>query len=236
MRNLVGMAMLLALSAGAAAAVDPGAAMIPRLEYEPLKPGTYQLQRIQTAPDAVLLDINGKVAHLKDATHGKVTLLTFFYTYCVDPLGCPYAHAALTQLRQKLLSDRRLAANTRFVSVSFDPSNDTPQAIANYGAEFGGDKRFEWRFFTARSVAELLPLLDEFGQDVSVQTDARGHPTRTLHHMLKLFLIDRTGVVREIYTLAYLQPRVIFNDIQTLMTERPAGSPRSNLHASLKRR
>jgi protein SCO1/2 len=236
MRNVIAMAMLLALNAAAPAAVDPGAAIIPRLEYEPLKPGSYQLQRIQTAPDALLLDVDGGVAHLKDAIHGKVTLLTFFYTYCVDPLGCPYAYAALTQLREDLLSDRRLAANTRFVSVSFDPSNDTPQAIASYGAEFGGDERFEWRFFTARSVAELLPLLDDLGQDVSVQTDARGHATRTLHHMLKLFLIDRAGVVREIYTLAYLQPRVIFNDIQTLLTEHHPASSRSNLHASLKGR
>jgi protein SCO1 len=40
-----------------------------------------------------------------------------------------------------------------------------------------------------------------------------------LHHMLKVFLIDREGVVREIYSLAYLQPDVMFNDIQTLFLE-----------------
>jgi hypothetical protein len=46
-----------------------------------------------------------------------------------------------------------------------------------------------------------------------------GVPRRTVHHMLKMFLIDRTGVIREIYTLAFLQPTVIVNDIRTLYLE-----------------
>jgi hypothetical protein len=64
-----------------------------------------------------------------------------------------------------------------------------------------------------------LPVLDDFGQDVSVETDENGHATRALHHMLKAFLIDAHGEVREIYTLAFLQPQVMFNDIETLAIE-----------------
>ena len=37
--------------------------------------------------------------------------------------------------------------------------------------------------------------------------------------MLKLFLIDRRGQVREIYTTAFLQPEVMLNDILTLLIE-----------------
>ena len=65
-------------------------------------------------------------------------------------------------------------------------------------------------------------MLDDFGQDVSVERDADGTPRRTLHHMLKMFLIDRRGTIREIYTLAYLHPAVIVNDIQTLFLEEGA--------------
>jgi len=72
---------------------------------------------------------------------------------------------------------------------------------------------------TARRVPELLPVLDDFGQDVSVDVDESGRATRTLHHMLKMFLIDAHGEVREIYTLAFLQPPVMFNDIKTLALE-----------------
>jgi cytochrome oxidase Cu insertion factor (SCO1/SenC/PrrC family) len=82
--------------------------------------------------------------------------------------------------------------------------------------------RFEWQFLTARSVGELLPVLDGFGQDVSVVVDDRGQPTRTVDHMLKLFLIDRNGTVREIYSLAYLQPQVMLNDIKTLALDEGA--------------
>ena len=213
-------AVLLVMPGPAAmAAVDPGAAVIPRMEYEPLPPGSYRLERIQAAPDALLLDANGRLSHLRQATHGRVTLLTFFYTYCVDPLGCPYAYAVMAELRDKILNDPHLASGARFVSVSLDPGNDTPAAIRAYGASMSDDKRLDWRFFTARSVPELLPLLEDLGQDVSIDTDAQGRARRTLHHMLKMFLIDRAGMVREIYTLAYLQPRVILNDIKTLLME-----------------
>jgi hypothetical protein len=37
--------------------------------------------------------------------------------------------------------------------------------------------------------------------------------------MLKMFLIDARGEVREIYTLSFLQPQVMFNDIKTLALE-----------------
>src|ERR1700682_2387539 len=111
----------------------------------------------------------------------------------------------------------------RFVSVSLDPTHDTPAAIASYGQEFTADPEFEWRFVTARRVPELLPVLDDFGQDVSVDLDQYGRATRTLHHMLKMVLLDAHGEVREIYTLAFLQPQVIFNDIKTLALEAGSG-------------
>ena len=78
-----------------------------------------------------------------------------------------------------------------------------------------------WHFLTTRSVADLKPMLDDLGQDVSVELDTQGRPTRVLNHMLKLFLIDRDGRVREIYTTAFLMPEVMFNDIETLLLETP---------------
>ena len=103
--------------------------------------------------------------------------------------------------------------------MSFDPTNDTPDALRRYGARFMNDPRLEWRFLTARSVADLLPLLDGFGQDVRVEHDVNGAPTRTINHMLKMFLIDQQGMVREIYSLAYLQQPVMLNDMRTLALE-----------------
>jgi len=201
------------------AAVDPGMATAPRMEFVAPPPGSYRLQKIQRVTDAVLLDSTGRAVRLSALTHGKITLLTFFYTYCVDPLGCPFAHTTLADLRDRVRADRALSRRVRFVSVSLDPTHDTPAIIARYAEEFTIDPKFEWRFLTASRVPELLPVLDDFGQDVSVDVDASGRATRTLHHMLKMFLIDPNGEVREIYSLAFLQPQVMFNDIKTLALE-----------------
>ncbi len=216
-------------------AVDPGAAAAPRAEFIAPAAGSYRLERIQPAGDASLLDTAGRTRRLSSFTHGKITLLTFFYTYCVDPLGCPFAHVTLVNLRERLQADPRLAGAVRFVSVSLDPTHDTPTLLSQYAQEFSIDSPFEWRFLTASSVRQLLPLLDDFGQDVSIETDGDGRATRTLHHMLKVFLIDRDGAVREIYSLAFLQPDVMFNDMRTLAMEGAMRTETTNERLNLPR-
>jgi cytochrome oxidase Cu insertion factor (SCO1/SenC/PrrC family) len=203
----------------AGAAVDPGKATAPRMEFVPPPPGSYKLQKIQRVADAGLLDSSGHPVSLSGLTKGKITLLTFFYTYCADPFGCPFAHTTLANLRDRVRGDGALAGRVRFVSVSLDPTHDTPEVIASYSKEFTIDPKFDWRFLTAHRVPDLLPILDDLGQDVSVEIDENGYATRTLHHMLKMFLIDARGEVREIYTLSFLQPQVMFNDIKTLALE-----------------
>ena len=200
------------------------AAVAPRLEFTPPRPGSYVLQKIQPIANATLLDVAGRQTRLSAATTGRITLLTFFYTYCADPLGCPFAYHTLIQVRRGVVEDPRLTQRVQFLSVSLDPTTDTPEVIGRYREMVMRDSRLEWNVLTARSVRDLLPVLDDFGQDVSVEQGADGTPRRTLHHMLKMFLIDRTGMIREIYTLAYLQPEVILNDIRTLyLEEKPKG-------------
>jgi protein SCO1 len=225
LRALSCLAACLLAVANAQAAVDAGPATAPRMEFTPLRPGTYRLQSIQSVADATLLDQGDRPVRLSALTRNKITLLTFFYTYCVDPLGCPFAHQTLSMLRARILRDSGLARAVRFVGISCDPTTDTPQVLARYAMEFTTGSRFEWRFLTARSVPALLPVLDDFGQDVSVEVDVNGRPTRALHHMLKVFLIDPRGRVREIYSLAYIQPEVMLNDIRTLYLEPQTRTP-----------
>jgi cytochrome oxidase Cu insertion factor (SCO1/SenC/PrrC family) len=217
-RAALGLALVL-YAAAAYSAADPTQPHAPRMQFVPPAPGTYQLQRIQRTPDAVLLDARGMQRRLGPLTRDKVTLLTFFYTYCTDAWGCPFAYRTLVGLREQLLSQPRAAGRVRFVSVSFDPTNDTPEALRLYAGPLRADARLPWEFLTARSMRELLPLLEDFGQDVRIEYDESGRPTRTINHMLKLFLIDREGIVREIYALDYLHPAMMLNDIETLLIE-----------------
>ena len=218
---------ILGVPVAALPAVDPGVAVAPRMEFTPPRPGTYRLQKIQPAADATLLDPSGRLVQLAAETTGKITLLTFFYTYCADPIGCPLAYRSLLDVRAGVGRVAGLEQRVRFLSVSLDPTIDTPAAIGNYRDMVSQDSALEWDVLTARSVRDLLPVLEDFGQDASVEQAADGSARRTVHHMLKMFLIDHTGMVREIYTLAFLQPAVILNDIQTLYLEEKSQAPRA---------
>ncbi len=213
------LAAALAAAGVARAAADPTQPLAPRMDFVPPPPGSYTLQRIQTCPDGLLTDAAARTVALRELTTAKITLLSFFYTYCTDAWGCPFAYTTLTSLRNTLLAEPALARRVRFVNISFDPEHDDPETLRRYAGRLHAEPRFEWRFATARSLRELLPLLDGFGQDVAIVNDAQGRPTRLRNHMLKLFLIDSRGVVREIYSLDYLQPPVLLNDIRTLALE-----------------
>jgi len=108
----------------------------------------------------------------------------------------------------------------RFVSMSFDPEYDTPAVMRSYGGQDARDRRgLRWHFLTARSGKELAPILDGFGQDVSVAGQLPGQRVPILSHMLKVYLIDRNGSVREIYSTSFLHPEILLNDIRTLLME-----------------
>lgn len=213
-------AALLLPSASVLCGTDPLPATAPRTEFAAPAPGSYRLARIQPVADAVLLDSDGVPRHLRKLVTGKVSLLTFFYASCPDPLGCPFAFALLHDLRHRLAHRPEADGRLRFISISMDPVHDVPAVLRRYAGAALGRRDIEWQFLTARSVPELLPLLDDFGQDVSVDVDARGRPTRVLHHMLKMFLIDARGEIREIYSLTFMQPEVIASDVRTLLMER----------------
>ena len=193
----------------------------PRQQFIAPLPGSYRLEVIQQVPNGNVLDVDGRAYQLDRYTSGKITLLSFIYTYCVDPIGCPLAFETFTGLRERLLKTPDVARQVRFVSMSFDPANDTPMAMKQYAGHLADPGNpLRWHFLTTRSVNELKPIIDSFGQDVSVQFDDKGQPTRLYNHLLKIFLIDASGRVREIYTTAFLLPDVLFNDIQTLVLER----------------
>ncbi|NRR30453.1 SCO family protein [Oxalobacteraceae bacterium] len=195
-------------------------------------PGSYRLPVIQAGPAGTVLDSSGRSMPLQHYTRDRITLLNFMYTYCSDPVGCPQLYSTLHGLRERLLAQPALARRVRFVSISFDPANDTPEAMRLYGGALGAaDSPLRWHFLTSRSVGELQPILSDLGQATSVQLDAQGKPTRLYYHLVKLFLLDQHGQVREIYSPAFLEPDLIYNDIRTLLLE----SERGAVAASLRR-
>lgn len=200
---------------------------VPALGFKAPAPGTYKLYQIMAAPDGVVLETDGKVHPLSEFTKGKITLFSFIYTYCTDAKGCPLAYETLHSLKAAIEQEAGLRDKVRFVSMSFDPRNDTPATMRLYGdAEMRERKGLRWHFLTARSGKELSPLLDGFGQDVTVAAEQPpGVRVPVLSHMLKVYLIDTTGKVREIYSTSFLHPTILLNDIKTLLLERRGARP-----------
>ena len=88
------------------------------------------------------------------------------------------------------------------------------------GTRLKEEHGLQWYFLTTRSVHDLLPLIEGYGQDVRYSVDrSSGRPVRELSHVLKVFLIDRSGYIREIYSSAFLHPQTVMNDIKTLLLE-----------------
>ena len=206
---------------------EPAASVL-SLGFAPPAAGTYQLEHILQAPDGAVLESDGSAHRLREFTHGKITLFSFIYTYCTDAKGCPLAYATLHALKESVAADRRLRGRVRFVSMSFDPQFDTPAMMRAYGGvEAQAAAPVRWHFLTTSSHTQLAPILDGFGQDASVAS-ARpaGARAPVLSHLLKVYLIDAAGAVREIYSPAYLHPAVLYNDILTLHAgERPVRPP-----------
>jgi protein SCO1 len=191
----------------------------PDYDYDPPAPGSYSLPVVKVAPDGALLDSNGKSLSLRDLTHGRVTVLSFIYTRCAAPKACPYATGVLSQLHRASEDDNALAKNLRLVSLSFDPEYDTPQRLAVYSEGVHEEKTgCEWRFATAKSRAELESILDAYGQAVDKRQNA-ADPQGPLYHILRVFLIDREGRIRNIYSSGTLDPRLVLADVKTLLLE-----------------
>jgi protein SCO1/2 len=196
----------------------PALAEIPKLGFVPPAPGSYRLEHIMRAPDGEVLDSDGSAHRFAEFSTGKVTVFSFIYTYCTDPKGCPLAYETLHELKKTIEREPRLRDQVRFVSMSFDPRYDTPQAMRSYGGTDARDQRgVRWYFLTTRGGKQLAALLDGFGQDVTVADLAPNQRVPVLGHLLKVYLIDAGGSVREIYTTSFLHPAVLLNDIKTLL-------------------
>ncbi len=195
------------------------------LGFKAPAPGTYKLPPIMAVPEGTVLETDGKAHRLSEFTKGKLTLFSFIYTYCTDAKGCPLAYETLHSLKGSIEQDPALRDKVRFVSMSFDPRNDTPETMRLYGdGEMRDRKGLRWHFLTTQSGKELAPLLDGFGQDVSIAADQpEGARVPVLSHMLKMYLIDSGGKVREIYSTSFLHPTILLNDIKTLLLEQRGG-------------
>ena len=192
-------------------------------EYAPPAVGSYTLPVIQTVGDHPLLDADGRPATLFALKRGEVAVVAFIYTTCVEVAGCPLGNAVLKRIDAALAAEPSLARRAQLITVSFDPERDTPARMAEVRALYHSSA--SWRFVTTRGEAELRPLLDDFGQPVAKLRFADGRWSGLFRHVLKVFLLDRENRVRNVYSVGFLGPELVLNDVRTLLREADASPP-----------
>jgi cytochrome oxidase Cu insertion factor (SCO1/SenC/PrrC family) len=189
-------------------------------DYDPPKPGSYRLPAIKPAADGTVLNEQGRARRLANLLDGRVTILSFIYTQCNDAKGCPMASAVLAQLHALLSDDPALAATTRLISLSFDPGKDSPAIMAKYAQALRGPAGdgAEWYFLTAPSEKALQPILDGYGQRIVRAADTPEGLSQ-ISHQLRVYLIDSSLRIRNIYNTAFLDPRLVMTDLRTILME-----------------
>ena len=186
------------------------------LTFQAPAPGTYQLEQLGKASDGQVLTSKGRATSLNSLTGEKFVLLSFIYTSCSDVNGCPLASYVLSKVQKKIQLDDLLRDSVRLISITFDPENDSPQRLEKYAASFR-DSDFDWQFLTTQSDEALEEILRDYNQFVIVDINGAGEKVGTLSHILRVYLIDKNRDIRNIYSVSFLHPDIIVNDIRTII-------------------
>ena len=212
-RASAALAVGLTLAAGPASAHEPPAP--PPLLYELPPVGSYALPVIQRVSEHWLVDSTGQRAPLLGIAEGELALISFIYGRCHQ--ACPLALAVLRSVDRLLADTPALAGRVRLVTVSFDPEADSPERMAELRGNLR--PRGRWDFLTASDAGALGPVLEDFGQRVVARPDLAPD---AIQHVLKIFLVDAGGDVRNIYSSGLLEPLLLRNDAATVLGVDPS--------------
>lgn len=189
-------------------------------QFDPPAPGSYELHRIKRTPDGDVIGIDGRTQRLSDLTEGRITLVSFVYLMCADTDGCPFAISTLFSIHDASAGIPGLREDVQLMTISFDPQRDTVEAIESFAYPIAidpeADRKLDWHVLTTAGQEQLAPILEGYGQVVDRSADGE-----RISHLLRMYLVDRDGYIRNVYGLGLIDPRLIMTDVETLlMSER----------------
>ncbi len=108
------------------------AAMMTPITTQQIVRGHGKIWPPQRVPDVALIRYDSVPATLKALTTGYVTAVQLMFTSCTTT--CPMGAATFQQV-QKMIPDMR-GRRIQLLSLSIDPENDTPKAMAGWRRRF----------------------------------------------------------------------------------------------------
>ena len=151
---------------------------------------------------------------LTDQNGGRITLetfrghpfvLTFIFTRCALPKFCPLMSKNFAELQNAIKNGFGTLAQTRLLSISFDPDFDTPQILTAYAGHEQADRKI-WVFATGEK-SKIDNLTRAFS--VFVQPEAG-----TISHGLATALIGEDGKIARIWRGNGWTPSEVISEIE----------------------
>jgi len=113
-------------------------------------------------PDVPLLDQTGKAVHFySDLVEGKVVAMNFIFTTCTTI--CPPMGATFARVQKEL--GERVGRDVHLISVSVDPTTDTPQRLEAWSQRFGAGPGWTLVTGSKPNIDRLLKALQVFNAD-----------------------------------------------------------------------
>jgi len=140
---------------------EPVAAGANTTPKDPTDPFSFSSSRI---PDAKVVDQNGKeLKFYSDLIKHKTVAINFIFTTCTTI--CPPLTATFRRVQQEL---GEAAPSVQLISVSVDPSTDTPERLRDFATKFKAAAG--WAFVTGEET-EINSVLQAFGVAVANKND-----------------------------------------------------------------
>ncbi|MUG66792.1 redoxin domain-containing protein [Paenibacillus campinasensis] len=162
------------------------------------------------SPEFTLLDIHGQTVTENDYD-GKVRLTSFIFTRCPDI--CPATTINMVALQNELQKQGTFGDEVEFVSITFDPDNDTPEVLKQYAERLGIDQS-GWSLLRGEE-EKVKELAAQYNLSIVRLDDGL-----FAHSITSLLLIDGQQRVRAIYRMGEdMENEQILKDIDTLLKE-----------------
>jgi len=124
---------------------------------------------------------DGKVLRLANF-EGKAVLITFIYTRCPYPTFCPLVSSKFSAIHRAMAQVPEDYKKTHLISISLDPSYDTPPIMRQYGLNYlaNDPNGFEHWDFVSTSTGDLSKVATAFGLEYFEQENLVPHSMNTI--------------------------------------------------------
>lgn len=149
-----------------------------------------------------------------DFVKGKLVVMNFIFTNCPDI--CPLSTNNMRLIQERLKKEK--IKNVEFVSLSFDPNNDTPEVLTKF-ADIRHLDLGNWTFLTGKK--SVIDSLIHQANVIAVPGDSTvfkdGRKIYYYIHTDRISLIDTKGRIRKNYLGSKINIDEIVNDIKQLI-------------------